>query len=61
MFKFSIMKLTNINSNNFFILTNFRVFYIVLRNCRLWVGKTGIYIKRGGNGRKGKTLAYFPF
>ncbi len=29
-------------------------------NSRIWVGKTGVYIKLGGNGRKGKTLAYFP-
>jgi hypothetical protein len=28
---------------------------------RIWIGKTGVYIKKGGRGRKGKTLAYYPF
>ncbi len=28
---------------------------------RIWIGKTGIYVKVGGRGRKGKTIIYFPF
>jgi hypothetical protein len=28
---------------------------------RIWFGKTGIYFKVGGKGRKGKTIAYYPF
>jgi hypothetical protein len=29
---------------------------------RLWIGKTGNpYIKKGGNGRKGRTIAFFNF
>ncbi|WP_217875943.1 hypothetical protein, partial [Flavobacterium sp. FPG59] len=26
---------------------------------RLWEGKSGSYIKKGGSGRKGKTISFF--
>ncbi len=29
-----------------------------IKGLRIWIGKTGVYIKLGGNGRKGRTIIY---